>query len=583
VTSFRRTAAVLGLLAFAVALFVAPRADAVKVRVRGGSTIKLVAIDGADETTLRGQITDDVGATIGRVTLKVEALGDGGRTVRMGPPRPCDLEDGGSIARSDGDGYSVSTDERGSFCVRKPGAASGLQFRAKFVGNNFYEASDSTVSPTPEGEQRVETVLKFESPPSTVDLDKTTATFVVSLRVDREAAARLLAPAQRREGLALEMKDERGAVVARTTTGGDGRGRFEVATADLDGPGHGELTVNFAGDRQLSPSRATAFVTRAARASLDAPDSAVGDPDEGIPLDVEVSTSRGAVDGGIVEAVMEGASVGAGRVEGGSARVVVTFVGGAAAKVPVTLRYVPSSPFFVAGPVHTVDVRVQGPSPARQAILAAVGLALAVWIVAKWRRAPKVDRADSVLPPPPSGRPEILVLDRPSGLKGWRGVVNDAHEGYPIADAELRIEVPSFEGRGVLASARTDREGRFSLDVEAPREARLIVEGDLHATYEQPLPGPSVLRVNLVTRRRALLDRLVRWARGRGMPFDSSKEPTPGHVRRVAARTGASPVEMWATKLERAAFGPEAVTRSVEQDVASAEPTAPRADDRDRR
>jgi hypothetical protein len=126
----------------------------------------------------------------------------------------------------------------------------------------------------------------------------------------------------------------------------------------------------------------------------------------------------------------------------------------------------------------------------------------------------------------------------------------------------------------VLAETRTDAEGTFALEVEASRDARLIVEGDLHATYEQPLPSPSVLRVALVTRRRALLDRLVRWAKSRGMPYDSSKEPTPGHVRRVAVRTGTPQVEAWATKLEHTAFGPDDVTRAAEEEVAAAEPTA---------
>ena len=346
-----------------------------------------------------------------------------------------------------------------------------------------------------------------------------------------------------------------------------------MPTKGLAGPGLGELTAQFEGSSQLGSSRASAFVTRVAGTQLDAPDSVRGDPDAGIEIEVSVRTTRGEVDGGVVEALQGDASIGAGQVEEGRARVVVSFAGGAEATVPVTLRYVPSAPFYVPGPPETVDVRVVGPSAWRQALLALVGLGLAAWIVLKWRRAPKAERTESVLPPPPSGRPEILVLDRPTGLKGWRGGVNDAHDGYPIAGAELRIVVPTFTGRGVLAETTTDADGAFSLEVEAPREARLIVEGDLHATYEQPLPGPSVLRVALVTRRRALLDRLVRWAKSRGTPFDSSKEPTPGHVRRVAARNGSVQVEAWASGVENAAFGPDAVTRAVEQEVASSEPS----------
>ncbi len=563
----------LSLLVLVVGVLWASTAEAVKVRVRGGSTVKLVAIDGPGEVTIRGQVSDDVGASIGRVGIRIEALGPGDRVERMGPPRPCPGDEASGSVRADGDAYVVTTDERGGFCVRKPGAGAGLRFRAKFVGNNLFEGTDLSIIPTPEGEQRAETVLRFEAPPSTIDLERETLTITVSLKIDRDDAARLLATVKR-DGHEIALKDERGETVARATTSGDGRARFDLPTKALAGPGNGELAAEFAGSPQLAPSKASAYVTRVAVARLDADDSVSGDPDAGIEVDVEVLTSRGDVEGGVVEAIQGEASVGAGQVENGRARVVVSFAGGAATKVPITLRYVPSAPFYLSGPPITVDVKIQGPSPWRQAVLAAVGLALAAWVVLKWRRAPKSDRPDSVLPPPPSGRPEILVLERPSGLKGWRGVVNDAHDGYPIAGAELRIVVPTFTGRGVLAETHTAADGTFALELEAPRDARLIVEGDLHATYEQPLPSPSVLRVALVTRRRALLDRLVRWAKSRGMPYDSSKEPTPGHVRRVAVRTGTPQVEAWATKLEHTAFGPGDVTRAAEEDVAAAEPSA---------
>lgn len=558
-------------------MLIANVAEAVKVRVRGGSSVKLVALEGSDEVTIRGQVSDDAGASMGRVGIRIEALGAGDKVERMGTPIPCPGDQAFGQVRSDGDAYVVTTDERGAFCVRKPGTAAGLKFRAKFIGNNLFEGTDLAIAPTPEGDQR-ETVLKFDATPATIDLDRPNTTVSVSLRIDRDDALRVLSVVKR-DGHEILLKDERGEVVARAATGGDGRARLDVATKSLAGPGNGELVAEFGGSRELAPSRVSAFVTRVAATRLEAPEAVTGDPDSGVEIDAEVRWHSGDVEGGIVEAVLAGASVGAGTVEKGRARVVVSFAGGASTKVPITLRYVPASPFYLTGPPATVDVKVQGPSAWRQAVLAAVGLALAAWIVLKWRRAPKSERHDSVLPPPPSGRPEILVVDRPSGLKGWRGVVNDAHDGFPIANAELRIVVPTFTGRGVLAETRTDAEGTFSLDVEAPRDARLIVEGELHATYEQPLPSPSVLRVALVTRRRALLDRLVRWARSRGMPYDSSKEPTPGHVRRVAARTGSPQVEAWASKLEHVAFGPRPVTRDTEDDVGAAEPTAkPRAE-----
>jgi hypothetical protein len=549
-------------------------AGAVPLRVRGASVIDLLASELASGVKLRGEVVDEMGASLGRVSVKLEALDRAGRPIRMDPPGPCAGSDPIGRVKQDGGAYLVTTDERGAFCVVAPGSFAGHTFRATFAGNKHIDPADVTVSPVPESEQRAQVTVRFESPPSTLDLDKDSHFVTVSVRIARADAQRLFIDASKKQGLELVLEDEAGKAIARAQTGGDGRVRFEVKTTDLGAPGDGELKALFAGDKQLMPAKASLQITRVATAELAAPERVSGDPDGGLAFDVDVRTRHGAVEGGIVEALLGKDPVGTGQVTGGKARVTVTFAGGAEAEVPLTLRYVASSPFFRAGPTSSITVHVKGPSPVRQLVLAAVGLALAGWIVAKWRRAPKRETSDSILPPPPSGRPEILVLERPSGLKGWRGVVNDAHDGHPIAGVELRILVPAFDGRGEVARATTDSDGTFSLDLpDAPKDARLVVEGDLHATFEQPLPAPSVLRVALVTRRRALLDRLVRWARTRGTPFDSSKEPTPGHVRRVASRTGAGSVETWASRVEEAAFGAEAVTRDVERTVVASEPS----------
>ncbi len=538
------------------------------LRVRGGSNIRLVALDRGADVLIRGEVTDDVGATMGRVTLKIAV--SGGPVV---PATPCGVDQGlTTTPRVDGQSYGVVTDERGGFCFVYPRPAAGLSLTARFVGNNTFEGTEATAKPTPESEQRAETLLRFEPAPATIDLDKPSVTITASLRVDREDALRLLTGTTRREGLTLKLSDERGQVLAEQPTGGDGRVRFELKTKSFAGPGDGELTLEFAGDKQLGASKAKVYVTRVSNAQLTAPTEAKGDPEAGIGVDVEIATAFGPVDGGVVEATMSGESIGAAQVKEGKAHLVLTFAGGAAARVPVRIAYVPSSPFYRAGDASTVTVLTEGPSLLRQLALAGVVLALAGWIVAKWRRAPKTEQKDSLLPPPPSGRPEMLVLERPSGLRGWKGVVTDAHDAHPIAGAELQVVAPSLDGRMVLASVTTGEDGTFSIDATAPRDARLVVEGELHATYEQPLPPPSVLRIALITRRRALLDRLVRWARAKGNPFDSSREPTPGHVRRAAARAGVPKVEDWARKVEHAAFGPAEVTRGVELEIEDAEP-----------
>lgn len=567
------------LSAWLLSAWITPRtAGAVEVRIRGGSEIDLVAASRPGDVIVRGEIADEMGASLGRVSLRVEAFEKDGRPIQLPAPSSCGGGDA-SVVRRGARGYDVSTDERGAFCVVATGQLANATFRASFAGNKFYEGTDSSVTPVPEGEQRVQTILRFDAPPTSLDLDKETHTVSVSLRISRSDAARLLVASTKQEGLTLNLVDERGAVVAKATTRGDGKARFDLASSALDGPGDGELRAEFAGDGQLAPAKASVAITRVATATVLVPKAVGGDPDSGVAIEVEVTSRHGEVNDGVVEAVVGNDAVGAARVERGRARLVATFQGGAAGKVPVTVRFVPGSPFWRAGPAAQTEIVVDGPSIVRQVILALVGVGLLGWIVMKWRRAPKSEKRDSVLPPPPSGRPEILVLDRPSGLRGWRGVVTDAHDGYAIAGAELSVVTPSFEARSPLVRVTTDAEGRFAIDLaDVPKDARLIVEGELHATYEQALPAPSLLRVAVVTRRRALLDRLVRWARSQGSPFDSSKEPTPGHVRRVAARTGSGEVETWASRVEHAAFGPEAVTSDVERTIVDREPGRARKD-----
>lgn len=542
-------------------------ASAVRLRVRGGTLIELHAFQRADAYVVRGAVSDDVGATLGRVSIKLSA-GD----TRMPPPLPCIGAEAAGTARADGAGWSVVTDERGLFCVRTSGVGPG-RVDAEFVGNNLFEGTRADARTLSESEQRAATSMRFESVPSTIDLERPSHAVSVALRVDRADAQRLFLQGHaRREGLTLVLSDERGEELGRASTGGDGRARFELASASLGGPGDGELRVDFAGDPQLAASRATVFVTRTAVAALTVPqEPAPGDPSSGIPVEVRVQTSRGPVDGGVVEAVSGLESVGTAPVVDGRATVMASFETAASGAVPLSLRYIPAAPHFLAGTPIEVMLAVRGPNPARQLLLVLAGFGLAAWIVAKWRRAPKPESEPTTESPPPSGRPEVLVLERPSGLRGWRGVVRDAHDDTPV-EAELTIVVPSFQGTEVIARTRTDPEGGFQLQADVPRGARLVIEASLHATYEQALPEPSVLRVALVSRRRALLKRLVSWARRRGAPFDAAKEPTPGHVRRVAARSGVAEVAAWAGKLERAAYGPDPVTSDVERDVASDEP-----------
>jgi hypothetical protein len=579
--TFRRWTA-FALFLTVVAAVCPVHALAFPVRVRGATHIDVLATDGPTGTIVRGEITDDAGASVSKVSIVITAVDSTGAQVRLEPGRACDRPKA-AVPKSEGGGYSIDADERGAFCVKRARPSPGLRFKVRFAGNNYLDPEEETVESVPDSERRVRTILKFDAAPTEIDLDREETTVSVSLKLDRLDAEKLSGSGPiKRDGLVIAFTDENGNDVGQATTSGDGRARFTLKGGQAGSPGDGELRAKFSGSGDLAPSTATAFVTRTAFVSLKPTPTDGGEPESGIALKVKVSSAHGAVEGGVVEALLDKQSVGSGAVKDGLANVTVTFGAGKKGTATLSLRYLPAAPWWKAGRPVDVDVPVKGPSPWRHVVLGALVAALTAWIVLKWRRAPQKARTETATAMPPSGRPEILVVDRPSGIRGWKGTVTDAHDGSPLEHASLKVVIAGLpnEPPRVVAETFSDNIGAFAIEMDMVEGARLVVDGELHAAHEQALPPPSVIRVALVTRRRALLDRLVRWAKTRGGSYDSTREPTPGHVRRVATRAQAAEIEAWARRLEHAAFGDRDVTRDIDDEVRQLEPNkATRPDD----
>lgn len=574
VSAGRRPSALIALVCTVVLGWIALPAVGFPVRVRGATHIDLLATDGPSGTVVRGEITDDAGASVSKVSISITAVDASGTPVRLDGGLPCDRPKA-AVPRNEGAGWLVEADDRGSFCVKRARPSPGLKFKVRFAGNNYLDPAEETAETIPDSERRVRTILRFDAPPTEIDLDRDETTVSVSLKLDRLDAEKLATGGPiKREGLVISFADETGAEIGTATTAGDGRARFTLPPGKMGPPGNGELRAKFAGNRELAPAATTIFVTRTAAVTLQPAAIEGGEPEAGIPVTVKVKSGFGVVDTGLVEALLDKESVGSASVKDGVAKLVVTFGAGRGGKASVNLRYVPATPWWRATKPIEVSIPVRGPSPWRHVVLGLLVAALTAWIVAKWRRAPRRAKPESSAAPPPSGRPEILVVERPSGLRGWKGVVTDAHDGSPIEHAHLKVVVGRLDPSGaqIVGDAYSDNMGAFAIELDFIEGARLVVDGDLHAEHEQALPPPSVLRVALVTRRRALLDRLVRWAKARGGSYDSTREPTPGHVRRVASRAQASEIESWARQVERAAFGDAPVTRVVDVDVQRLEP-----------
>jgi hypothetical protein len=586
---------------------VSERVEAAPLRVRVRGTAKLAARGsreqtglGVNELVLAGSLTDDAGQPLTgqTVTVRVTREADPRNehvTEAVREARACDKAadappgapaTGPTTTRRGTTSWSVRpgganevvvvTDEDGRFCFRA--RLDPDRYKANLV------FSPAATQPLDGIEREIAfdlsrrgLALRFDPVPRVVPLDTPKTTIESIAIVDDDATPRV-AP-----GLTLILSNEK-EELARTVTDASGRARFLLAGAKLGPPGPGELRVAFDGDGETARATHTEEIERHVKVAVKVPaadrgELTAGVPEDGIPLLVEAGSSLGPIAEGSIEARVGDVVVGAAPVERGLARLTLTFTG-QGSEALVHLRYVQASPWYEPLSEPTVLVPIRGPSLLSKAPILLAGFAvLAFFLVG---RVSGQKRKPEPAPAPNGdareGKPRIEVV-RPAtrGQEGWSGRVVDAHEGTPIAGARVWIDRGTFEGRNVLASVETDAEGRFALEGIGPAsgDERICAEARLHARLIQDLPPPGEIAIAIAERRRAMLARLVEWARRRGPPFDVRPEPTPGHVRRAAS--GEFTTARWADAVERAAFGPGEMDARAEQDVDRLAPEERRA------
>jgi hypothetical protein len=353
--------------------------------------------------------------------------------------------------------------------------------------------------------------------------------------------------------------------------------RFDVDTRTLGGPGTGRLLVRFAGTGAIAPESESVPLERRALAHLSLASTPLpSDPTEGIELPVGVGSITGAVRAGWVEAMADGKSAGISPVADGASHVVATFAPTRGKPASITLRYVASGAGWVAGDPLVIDVPVRPPSPWRGTPWLVTACAVAYWVIRSWRRPESMSRGRKREPVKgETARASVEVLEVDRDRTGWRGRVLDAHDETPIAGARLCIVVPVFDGEGIAANQLSAADGSFVIPhVAAARNegSRLVVSAPMHATLTVPAPKDGRLSVNLVSRRRALLERFVTWARRGGAWPARRGEPTPLEVAGLARRRQDPAAAEWATALAEAAYGPSPPDERREAEILAREP-----------
>lgn len=527
---------------------------------------------------IAGSVSDDSARSMAsdRVAIAVARANDEKTALPLADaaPEACGGT-GAAVAAERADLIVVQTDAAGRFCVRLrlPTDRYVVKIDARAAG--FVDGAHAEL---PIDLALPPVTLRFDPERPWLSLDDESTDFDVAATIDDEDVPRAAAR------MDLALANEHGDPLGVATTDASGHARFVVPSARLGSPGRGEVRVSFAGSAGAGASSSARAmpIERRTYVDLALPDATdgrlpAGSPEDGITVMV-IATARctksgvGAVPSGMIEILgADGSIHGAAPVEAGQARVTATFVATGAAEAPLRVRYLPDAPWFEAAAEATAIQPVRAPSPWKQLPLVVASLAVVAWLALA--RLPPRSLASSIGPSVPgdprdraSGEARVAVMRKAPATEGWKGRVIDAHDGVAVRGARLWIERRTFDRTEILAQADADDRGEFALvAAETAPGDELVAEGAWHAPLRRPVPPTGDLEIAIVLRKRALVDRLVAWARGRGRPFDARPDPTPGHVRRAASAEFT--VARWADAVERAAYGGVVVDERAQSEV----------------
>ncbi len=553
---------------------------------------------------VRGTLHDDLGNPIPMAVLRTRFAT---RAEALAPLAPLDERAVGRrhtsrtyVCRDDGPevaiddvrfGLRAQTDDAGNFCLRTCVRVDELAVAIAFDGGP-YQAGASTTLHVDRVHGALSLAFDPDLPPADLDGPPMPVTVRATGLLDHEwKRAKAAIMDEHHRELATVPFDDRGVAHAL------------LPTDQLGGVGPSRLEARLVGDGLPALPNAVAAFDRMAHVRLDIVRTKTEWFGGALDVTVVARWRGGVVDGGAIEAQRQGALLSAAQVAAdGTARLLLDSIAtGDSPDTAVTLRYVPHAPFFLPGPSPALDLASRGSLrwPSALLVLATLGVALFALRNRPW---PATVRAAvrAVVPraraAASASRLAPVIQPGSGGCAARTGRVVDAHDGHPVAHAHVEVIAPSFpasratsptatrpdHAHTVLAAATSDADGSFALQVPASIHAvQLRARATWHSSVQWPLPPNGDLLVAMHTRRRALLERLVSWARRRD-PRRQVAEPTPQEVMRAHRPSSfsaaalpsqdAERVETWAVAVQDAVFGPGVVDETIEAQVVALEP-----------
>ena len=509
------------------------------LKVSGKAAITTEARASGDSFEVRATLSDEVGRPLPNSEMRIRGISPGSSPTfhRCGAPRG---EAGGELL--------LTTDKSGRLCVAVTGMPEG-SVELSFQDARGYLERAARVVRLPES---VGTSFEvgFDPPLTTLSLDQPVQELGLVARARGSST-----PPEAAELLLSLVADGSELELGRVALDGLGEvHRLSVASGSVGHPGPARLVGRLRTHDGQELAQANSAIMRTATVALSLDAGAGASIEPGATLQIHAASTLGPAPTGVVEARSRGLSVAAARVQNGLASLTLPAGSGTLLGNTVSLEYIGAGAGWLPAP--PIELRVVAPaaSYARYVFWVAAAAFAALAVVLSWRRPPRPRPLSDPLPPRIRASVELIEAFGAGG--GYAGHVRDAHDGTAVSPALVTFIGPGAH-RPVLLQLRTAGDGSFRVETAGFPDGSLVeVTATLHATLSAPLPVPGVMELSLISRRRALMERLVRWAERRGKPWTRSNgEPTPADIASVAASEAEPEVERWARGLEQLAFG----------------------------
>jgi hypothetical protein len=508
------------------------------LKVSGKASLVSETRASGDGFEVRATLSDEVGRPLPSSEVRVRS---------SSPDRSPTFHRCGSARGEAGGELLLTTDKSGRVCIAVTGMAAG-SIELSFQDARGYLERTSRVVRLPES---VGTSFEvgFDPPLTALSLDQPVQELGLVARARGGAT-----PPTAAELVLSIVADGSEQELGRTALDGLGEvHRLSLVSGSFGQPGPARLVGKLRTHDGEELAEANSALMRTATVALSLASDTASSVEAGASLQIHAASALGPAPSGVVEARSRGLSVAAARVQNGVATLILPSAG-ALLGASLTLEYVGAGAGWLSGPPLELRILAPGPSYARYVFWIAAAALAALAVVLSWRRPPRARPLSNTLPPKVRARVEVLETFAAGG--GYAGHVRDAHEGTAISPAVVSFLGPGPE-RPVLLQLRTASDGSFRVETAVFPSGTLVeVTAALHATLTAPLPAPGVIELSLISRRRALMERLVRWAERRGKPWTRALgEPTPADIASVALTEAEPDVERWARGLERLAFG----------------------------